>query len=531
MTALGAVGTALSKAVLLAVLIIGMAAPQAAARPTDPASPAPSETTATSEAPAAGDDGGLAGGIAAGLANRALDSLFETIGEAAVWAFGRVLGWVDSTASPDVTQPWFSEVYGRTYWLSAIIALIALVWALTTGALRNGVTGMVSVIPRLLSVVLGLAVAVPIVQTLLEFTDWLSERFGGQVSENMQDMAGALGAVLVGGGAAGLAARGTSVPGFILAVVALVIVVGALLVWLQLIFRTAVIYLLLAAAAFPAAMSVNQTSARPLRKISAWIVAMAFAKPVIVLALWIGSAPFAGDGEAGIAAVLTGAGVMATAVFAPWGLFKLFDFAGDQVTSAVSASANPRQMRTHVEHPVTTYRRTTSAVHDRASTVREHGLLGFSPARPRTAVRPGAAGPAATRSAMAGMAGMAAAGGLATIRAVAERGRRAEPEPAPPPADRATGGSGETASRPAVPPRITHASAPDTAGRSADPQGARPFVGPPSPARTGDPAGEPPPRPQAPRPPGMTPRPPRPPASNPAPPSGPRRPPVDPRGA
>jgi hypothetical protein len=531
MTALGAVGTALSKAVLLAVLIIGLAAPQAAARATDPASPAPSETAATSEAPAAGDDGGLAGGIAAGLANRALDSLFETIGEAAVWAFGRVLGWVDSTASPDVTQPWFSEVYGRTYWLSAIIALIALVWALTTGALRNGVTGMVSVIPRLLSVVLGLAVAVPIVQTLLEFTDWLSERFGGQVSENMQDMAGALGAVLVGGGAAGLAARGTSVPGFILAVVALVIVVGALLVWLQLIFRTAVIYLLLAAAAFPAAMSVNQTSARPLRKISAWIVAMAFAKPVIVLALWIGSAPFAGDGEAGIAAVLTGAGVMATAVFAPWGLFKLFDFAGDQVTSAVSASANPRQMRTHVEHPVTTYRRTTSAVHDRASTVREHGLLGFSPARPRTAMRPGAAGTAATRSAMAGMAGvagMAAAGGLATIRAATERGRRPEPETPPASSDRAGGGSGEAASRPAAAPRIAHASAPDAAGRPADPQAPQPFIGPPSPATTGDPAREPPPRPQAPRPPGMTPWPP---ASTPAPPSGLRRPPVDPRGA
>jgi hypothetical protein len=258
---------------------------------------------------------------------------------------------------------------------------------------------------------------------------------------------------------------------------------------------------------------------------------MAFAKPVIVLALWIGSAPFAGDGEAGIAAVLTGAGVMATAVFAPWGLFKLFDFAGDQVTSAVSASANPRQMRTHVEHPVTTYRRTTSAVHDRASTVREHGLLGFSPARPRTAMRPGAAGTAATRSAMAGMAGvagMAAAGGLATIRAVTERGRRPEPETPPASSDRAGGGSGEAASRPTAAPRIAHASAPDAAGRPADPQAPQPFIGPPSPATTGDPAREPPPRPQAPRPPGMTPWPP---ASTPAPPSGLRRPPVDPRGA
>ena len=48
--------------------------------------------------------------------------------------------------------------------------------------------------------------------------------------------------------------------GVVLALVALVIVVGALLVWLQLIFRTAVIYLLLAAAAFPAAIPIGLTA-------------------------------------------------------------------------------------------------------------------------------------------------------------------------------------------------------------------------------------------------------------------------------
>jgi hypothetical protein len=344
--------------------------------------------------------------------------LFETIGEAAVWAFGKVVGWVDTTSSPDVRQPWFSEVYARTYWLSATIALVALVWALTNGALRNGVTGMVGVIPRVLFVVFGLAVAVPLVQALLEFTDWMSSEVGGHASQNMHEMTTTLGAVLVGGaGAAGITVRSGGVPGFVLAIVALVIVVGSLLVWLQLIFRTAVIYLLLAAAAFPAAMSINRTSVRPIRKILAWIVAMAFAKPVIVLALWIGSAPFAAGSQADVAAVLTGAGVMITAVFAPWALFRLFDFAGEQVTSTISASANPSQLRTHVEHPVTTYRRTASAVQERARAAREHGVASFSPTRSRAAA-----------AAQSVAAGTATAAGIAAGRAATGHARRATTE-------------------------------------------------------------------------------------------------------
>jgi hypothetical protein len=427
----------LAQAVLSCVLIWVLATPAAAlsggtarwayqepprahaTAPTTPApnpQPSPSPSESPSAAPAgnaAGQAEGLASGVASGLATSALDSLFTNIGEAAVWAFGKVVGWVDATSSPDVTQPWFTEVYGRTYWLSAIIALIAFVWALTAGALRNGVTGMLSVIPRLLLVVLSLAVAVPLMQTLLEFTDWLSFQVGGEAGQNVREMAGALGAVLVGASGTGATVQ-SSVPGFVLALVALIIVVGSLLVWLQLILRTAVIYLLLAAAAFPAAMSVNRTSARPIRKIVAWMVAMAFAKPVIMLALWIGSAPFAAGAEADVAAVLTGAGVMVTAVFAPWALFRLFDYAGDQVASSVSASANPSQLRTHIEQPVTTYRRTAAAVQERATTVRERGVTSFTPTRSRVTV-----------AAQAGGATAAAAGGRAVLRAATGQARRA----------------------------------------------------------------------------------------------------------
>jgi hypothetical protein len=468
--ALRALGTAFAQAVLACVLISSLLAHpanaqfsdvaaqrRAPATATSPASPSakpspassPSAASSRSAAPGgrqetAGRSTGLAGGVAAGLATSALDSLFETIGEAAVWAFAKVVGWVDTTSSPDVRQPWFSEVYARTYWLSATIALVALVWALTAGALRNGVTGMVGVIPRVLFVVLGLAVAVPLVQALLEFTDWLSAEVGGQASQNMHEMSTALGTVLVGdAGAAGATVHSGGAPGFVLAIVALIIVVGSLLVWLQLIFRTAVIYLLLAAAAFPAAMSINRTSVGPIRKILAWIVAMAFAKPVIVLALWIGSAPFAADSRADVAAVLTGAGIMVTAVFAPWALFKLFDFAGDQVTSTISASAHPSQLRTHVEQPVTTYRRTANAVQERATAVREHGVASFSPTRSRAAA-----------AAQAVVAGTTAATGIAAVRAATGHARRTAVTTERPPRAAATTEPGAT---PGQSPKATSA--------------------------------------------------------------------------
>jgi hypothetical protein len=216
---------------------------------------------------------------------------------------------------------------------------------------------------------------------------------------------------------------------------------------------------------------------------------MAFAKPVIVLALWIGSAPFAAGSDADVAAVLTGAGIMITAVFAPWALFRLFDFAGDQVTSAISSSANPSQMRTHVEQPVTTYRRTATAVQDHARAVRERGVSTFSPTRSRAA----RVGATAARSTLTTAAGTAAAIGAGARAITSRAGRTAsttEPRSTKPPA-------GEPGTAPTHVPRIA------TAERNPA-QRPHPVMGPPSPAGPSSPA---PRRPE--RPPQPPPRPPR----------------------
>ena len=120
----------------------------------------------------------------------------------------------------------------------------------------------------------------------------------------------------------------TGAPTFILFVGALAVVVGAVMVWVELLIRAAAVYvavlflpLALASLAWPAISHWT-------RRLVDTLVALILGKFVIVsvLSLAAGALTAGGSGNGSFSAVLGGAALLLLAALAPWALFRLLPF-------------------------------------------------------------------------------------------------------------------------------------------------------------------------------------------------------------
>ncbi len=141
---------------------------------------------------------------------------------------------------------------------------------------------------------------------------------------------------VVNGLSSGGAAGQPGAPSFVVFLGAIAVVVGAVMVWIELLIRSAAVYvavlflpMALASLAWPAI-------AHWCRRLVDTLVALILSKFVIVavlslaagaLAAGTGSAPTgASSGGGGFASVLGGAALLLLAAFAPWALFRLLPF-------------------------------------------------------------------------------------------------------------------------------------------------------------------------------------------------------------
>ena len=128
---------------------------------------------------------------------------------------------------------------------------------------------------------------------------------------------------------AATATGASGVPAFVLFLGSLAVVAGAVMVWIELLIRSAAVYvavlflpLALASLAWPAI-------AHWCRRLVDTLVALILGKFVIVSVLSLAAGALAGaggSGGGGFAAVLGGAALLILAAFSPWALFRLLPF-------------------------------------------------------------------------------------------------------------------------------------------------------------------------------------------------------------
>lgn len=363
-------------------------------------------------------------------AGGAMEILTTWVAESATWALGKVVGFIDSSTSPDLDSDWFRERYDLMGGIALFVLLPILVLAAIRALFAQDLGQLLKCFGLYLpGAVVGMFVAVHLTQMLLLLTDQLSAAVSGNVAEDTTRIFKGVGKTMT------LAAGGSAtVPSFVIFITAILLIVGSFFVWLELLVRSAAVTiavfflpLTFAGAVWPNAGS------RIARRLIETLFALIVSKFVIVGVISLATAAMANPDGGGFGTVMSAVALMLMAAFAPFAIFKL-------IPVMESSAAN------HVEalryrHQSQLYHRSGSS--NVASIIRSrldgHGL--------RTGRSGITAVPAAAVAGPVGAAGIAAG--------TASRAARATGSKVGGPTEAAPSGDGRTQPRtqPSSPPR------------------------------------------------------------------------------
>lgn len=285
----------------------------------------------------AGAVGNAVGGAVGGyVADKAADAFLEPIGRAIVRGLAgaakkvseEVMHFITNSAAVNFNEGWWANDRAQTLvrqigTLALVLTLLFLLLALLQGLFAGDVGGMLRA--TLVEVPMTIAATVALVavtQLLLGFVDGASAMVLSGVPE-------ALGHFFAGFGDDATIATN----GFAGILMVAVFLLGAILVWIELVVRSSLIYLLMAAAPLTLAARVWPAARGAWRRLAELGLALIVSKFAIALALGLGAAALAGGGpksgdlgtQAGmdLAGMLTGASLMLLAAFTPFIVLRL----------------------------------------------------------------------------------------------------------------------------------------------------------------------------------------------------------------
>jgi hypothetical protein len=262
-----------------------------------------------------------------------LDALGSWVSSGAVWLLAQVGSVLSDTTGIDLGASWFTSHYLEMAALCGVVIVPLMLLGVMQSLYRQNASQLIrSVVVNVPLAILLTAVAVKLVQLGLAVTDAMSQAVA---QGSGLDTGHFLAPVALGLGGGAIAGP-TSAPSFVIFLGSIAVVFGAVLVWIELLIRSAAVYvavlflpLALASLAWPAI-------AHWCRRLVDTLVALILGKFVIVtvlslaagaLAAGTGSTPSgASSAGGGITAVLAGAALLFLAAFSPWVLFRLLPF-------------------------------------------------------------------------------------------------------------------------------------------------------------------------------------------------------------
>jgi hypothetical protein len=286
---------------------------------------------------AAGD---LASTAAQAAGDFVMRGVTSWVTNAAVWVTGKVGSLIDTTSSPDVRAGWFQGQYRTMLTIAGALALPMLLLALIQAVMRQDIWMLLrsafGYLPMAFILAAGAIVAT---QLLIAVADSLSgtvvQSLGGSSTNLLQSVGDAYKNALNDNSS-------NAVPLFGIFLGSIILAVGAFVLWLEMVIRDAAIYIALFFLPLTFVAMIWPATSRWARRLVELLVAVVFAKFVIVSIISLASAaitnttPVQGGGGSEFERMIAGAALLVLAAWSPFALLRLIPMM--EVAAATVAS-------------------------------------------------------------------------------------------------------------------------------------------------------------------------------------------------
>lgn len=368
-----------------------------------------------------------AGDAAGAVVTAPFDWLAQGMAGAAQWMFESVWKVIDTTTFVDVTSGQYTKVYSIMFGIAVFVTLGFFMLQVIGGMIRREPAALSRAALGLAKSILGSFVALALLGTALEVTDQLCVGIVNAAGTNMREMGDKLAVLAAGLGTISLSAPGA---GAILTIfLASLAIVGAMVVWISLLMRKALLLIAIVFAPIALAGSSWDHTRSWVGRWATFVIAMILSKVVLVVIFLLATAQVSAPIDADLESVsqpMAGVVLMLMAGFAPYLTYKAIAFMGFDMYHAMSAEQEAKASLNR-PMPIPLGRRGGS---EPAKILGHNGSAGPpspggspSPASQGAGSEPSAAnGPAAGGSAAGGTTAGGASGGAAAGGAAAAAG-------------------------------------------------------------------------------------------------------------
>src|SRR3954471_2571293 len=271
---------------------------------------------------------GAPGKIVEGAATGALNQLTEWMTDAATWTTKQIATGIQKTSTPELKASWYEERFGSMVALGLGLAALVTMMALASAAIRRDPDALGATVYGMLRAGLGTGLVLVLTVLAVGVADEISNAIAGETmgkgaARFWNDVGDAW-------GKDNFAGFGSAAIAFLFAFIQ---VIAALLVWIEMLLRSAAIYI--AVLFLPAALAASIWP--PLREWESRLVKVLFVliamKPVIITVLSLAghaaAAAITGEVRGDIGVLLSAIVIFGLAACVPWALMTLVSMSAD----------------------------------------------------------------------------------------------------------------------------------------------------------------------------------------------------------
>src|SRR6478609_4431933 len=266
------------------------------------------------------------------------DWLAQSMAGAAQWMFAAVWTVIDTTTFVDVTSKQYRGVYSIMFGIAVFVMLGFFMLQVIGGMIRREPAALSRAALGLAKSILGSFVALALVGTALEVTDQLCIGIVNAAGTNMDEMGDKLAVLAAGLGTISLTAPGAGA--IVTIFLSSLAIVGAIVVWMSLLVRKALLLIAIVFAPIALAGSSWDHTRSWVSRWATFVIAMIQSKVVLVVIFLLATAQVSAPIDADLESVsqpIAGVVLMLMAGFAPYLTYKSIAFMGFDMHHAMSA--------------------------------------------------------------------------------------------------------------------------------------------------------------------------------------------------